>query len=431
MDAFHVRRSGPLSGQLRINGAKNSALKLVAAALLSRGRSVVRNVPAIADMSAMADVVSHLGVDVTQGKDGVFALDVPDELGTATPPELVKRLRASLVVLGPLLAREGRARVAQPGGCNLGSRNIDMHLSGLAAMGADITYGPDYVEAVAPFGTGDRTRRRLRGARIELPFASVGATENIMLAAVYADGVTTIVNAAREPEISDLAQFLRSMGAVIRGDGTSDMTIVGVDELAPAEHEVVGDRIEAGTFAIGAAITAGDLTLTGVNPHHLRLALAKLSATGVVVTESEDGFRVQSDAALKATDIVTLPFPGFPTDLQAQYLVLLTRARGTSMLTENVFDGRFSVIAELNRLGAGIERAGHHALVRGPRSLHGATVRSTDLRAGAALVLAGLVAEGETIVTDPYHVDRGYADFAARLRSVGADVERASERVAA
>ena len=429
MDAFYVRRSGPLSGELRINGAKNSALKLLAAALLAPGRTVVRNVPAIADIPAMADVVAHLGVQVAHEPDGVFVLDVPDEVGTATPPELVKRLRASLVVLGPLLARQGRARVAQPGGCNLGSRNIDMHLSGLSAMGADITYGADYVEAVAPTLSGGR--RRLHGARIELPFASVGATENIMLAGVYADGVTTIVNAAREPEICDLADFLRGMGATIRGDGTSDITIVGVDELQPTMHEVVGDRIEAGTFAVGAAITAGDVTLTGVNPDHLRLALSKLAATGVVVSESDAGVRIRSDGALKATDIVTLPFPGFPTDLQAQYLVLLSRAKGTSMVTENVFDGRFSVIAELNRMGASIDRAGHHALVRGPRALSGATVRSTDLRAGAALVLAGLVADGETIVTDPFHVDRGYADFAARLRSIGADVERAAERVAA
>jgi UDP-N-acetylglucosamine 1-carboxyvinyltransferase len=422
MDAFHIRRSGPLSGQIRINGAKNSALKLVAAALLAPGRTVVRNVPAIADMTAMADVVAHLGVGVDRGAESTFVLDVPSELGTATPPELVKRLRASLVVLGPLLARQGRARVAQPGGCDLGSRNIDMHLSGLAAMGADIDIGPDYVEARAA---------QLSGARIELPFASVGATENIMLAAVYARGVTTIVNAAREPEIRDLAAFLRGMGATIRGDGTSDITIVGTDQLEPTTHEVVGDRIEAGTFAVAAAITGGDLVLDGVDPEHLRLALSKLAATGVLIDESDHGLEVSSDGNLRATDIVTLPFPGFPTDLQAQFLVLLSRAKGTSMVTENVFDGRFSVIAELSRMGADIDLAGHHALVRGATPLHGARVRATDLRAGAALVLAGLVAEGETIVTDPHHVDRGYADFAARLRSIGADVERATERVAA
>ena len=422
MDAFHVRNSGPLSGQIRINGAKNSALKLVAAALLAPGRTTVHNVPAIADMAAMADVVAHLGVQVDRSEDSTFVLDVPDELGTATPAELVKRLRASLVVLGPMLARQGRARVAQPGGCNLGSRNIDMHLSGLAAMGADIEIGPDYVEARA---------EQLQGARIELPFASVGATENLMLAAVYARGVTTIVNAAREPEIGDLAEFLRGMGATIRGDGTSDITIVGTDALAPTTHEVVGDRIEAGTFAVGAAITGGELALDGVKPEHLRLALSKLTATGVLVGETDHGFTVSSDGRLRATDIVTLPFPGFPTDLQAQFLVLLSRARGTSMVTENVFDGRFSVIAELARMGADIDVAGHHALVRGSTPLHGATVRATDLRAGAALVLAGLVADGETTVTDPHHVDRGYADFAARLRSVGANVERATERVAA
>jgi UDP-N-acetylglucosamine 1-carboxyvinyltransferase len=422
MDAFHVRPRGPLSGRLRINGAKNSALKLVAAAMLAEGRSTIENVPAIADMAAMADVVAHLGVGVTRPEPGTFVLDVPSELGTATPPELVRRLRASLVVLGPLLAREGRARVAQPGGCNLGSRNIDMHLSGLAAMGADITYGPDFVEARAPL---------LRGARIELPFASVGATENIMLAAVFADGVTTIVNAAREPEIGDLAGFLREMGAVIRGDGTSDITIVGTDRLSPARHAVVGDRIEAGTFAAGVALTGGDVLLEGVEPEHLRLALSKLVTMGVIVDELSDALRIRSDGALRGTDIVTLPFPGFPTDLQAQFLVLLSQARGTSMLTENVFDGRFSVITELARMGADIERIDHHAVVRGPARLHGAQVRAPDLRAGAALVLAGLVARGETVVTDPQHVDRGYADFAGRLRTLGADVERVSERVAA
>lgn len=428
MDAFHVHRSGPLSGHLQINGAKNSALKLLAAALLAPGRTTLHNVPEIADIPAMVDVISHLGVRVSAA-DGVHTLDVPAETGTSTPPELVRRLRASLVVLGPLLGRAGRARVAQPGGCNLGSRNIDMHLSGLATMGAHITYGPDYVEAVAPLRPDGR--RRLRGARIELPFPSVGATENVLLAAVTADGVTTIVNAAREPEICDLADFLRAMGATIRGDGTSDITVVGVEDLGPATHRVVGDRIEAGTFAVAAAITGGDVMLRGVAPDHLRLALSKLSATGVLVDESDDALRIRSDGALKATDVVTLPFPGFPTDLQAQFLVLLSRARGTSMVTENVFDGRFSVVAELQRMGARIDMAGHHALVHGPATLHGATVRATDLRAGAALVLAGLVAHGETVVTEPHHVDRGYAHFAERLRLLGASVQRARAPVAA
>lgn len=428
MDAFYVRPSAPLTGELRINGAKNSALKLVAAALLARGQTVIHNVPAIADMSAMAELVADLGVQVGQPAEDVFTLDVPDTIGTSTPPALVKRLRASLVVLGPLLAREGRARVAQPGGCNLGSRNIDMHLSGLAAMGADITYGPDFVEATVPRHNGDT---RLRGARIELPYASVGATENIMLAAATARGVTSIVNAAREPEICDLAAFLRGMGATIRGDGTSDITIVGVDELGPTSHHVVGDRIEAGTFAVGAAITGGDVTFRGVNPEHLQLALSKLAGVGAIVEHLDDGFRVASDGKLSASDIVTLPFPGFPTDLQAQFLVLLSQARGTSMVTENVFDGRFSVVAELNRMGAQIQMAGHHAMIRGPKKLQAASVTATDLRAGAALVLAGLISEGETVVTDPHLVDRGYADFAARLRWLGADVQRASERVAA
>lgn len=417
MDAFIVHGGQSLEGDVRVNGAKNSALKLVAAALLAEGRSTIDNVPDIVDMDAMADVAAHVGCEVDRSEAGRFAIDVPGELGTETPPELVQRLRASIVVLGPLLAREGRAHLAMPGGCNLGSRNIDLHLGGLATMGADVTYGPDYVEA--------RTER-LRGARIELPFASVGATENLLLAAVTARGETRIVNAAREPEIADLAAFLTSMGAEIHGVGTSELMIAGVDRLEAAPHRVVGDRIEAGTFAVGAALTGGDVTMHGVDPDHLRLALTKLADAGAEVSgDAESGLRVRSEGRLRAIDIVTLPYPGFPTDLQPQFLTLLSQASGTAMLTENVFDGRFSIVPELARMGAEIDLEAHHAIVRGPRRLRGAQVRATDLRAGAALVLAGLVAEGTTQVIDPYHVDRGYADFAARLRSLGADVVRA------
>ncbi|MGI8575076.1 MAG: UDP-N-acetylglucosamine 1-carboxyvinyltransferase [Egibacteraceae bacterium] len=415
MNAFVVRPGRALTGHVQVSGAKNSALKLVAAALLAEGRSVVRNVPAIADMAAMGAVLEHLGVTVSRPQPDVMVLDVPAQLGAATPPALVKRLRASIVVLGPLLARNGYARVAMPGGCNLGSRNIDLHLAGLAQLGAEVTYGADYVEARA---------RRLRGAEVELEFASVGATENIMLAAVLAEGVTHIRNAAREPEIADLAAFLAGMGAQIEGAGSPEITVRGVTELAPTEHRVVGDRIEAGTYAVAAAITRGAISLTGVRPDHLRLALEKLRAAGVVVQEGDEQLTIDAREGLRAVDVVTLPYPGFPTDLQAPLLALLSQAGGTSMVTENVYDGRFSVVAELNRMGAEIEIQGHHALVRGPRSLHGARVRATDLRAGAALVLAGLVAHGETEVREAQHVDRGYSDFAGRLRALGADVER-------
>jgi len=421
MDAFLVRGGRVLSGAVRISGAKNSALKLVAAALLTEGRSCITNVPDIADMRAMGSVLEHLGATVTRHEDR-FAVDVPGTVGDATPAELVKALRASIVVLGPLLARNTHARVAQPGGCDLGNRGIDLHLAGLEALGARITYGPDYVEVVAD---------RLVGADVDLPFASVGATENVLMAAVRAEGTTVIRNAAREPEIADLAAFLNAMGADVQDAGSSVITVRGVGELHPADHVVVGDRIEAGTYAVAAALSGGEVKLDAVAPGHLRLALDKLRQLGVEIEEGDSHLVVRGPAAatgrarrLAATDIVTLPYPGFPTDLQPQFLVLLSQASGVSVVTENVFDSRLKVVRELARMGARIEPEGHHAIVHGASALRGARVRATDLRAGAALVLAGLVADGETVVTDPYHVDRGYSDLAGRLRGLGADVER-------
>ena len=414
MDAFLVRGGGPLHGTVRVSGAKNSALKLVAAALLAPGQAVIRNVPEIADMRVMAAVLEHLGVTVETTPDA-YRLTVPEVVGDETPEHLVTMLRASIIVLGPLLARRGHARLSMPGGCNLGNRSIDMHLSGLQQMGAEIVYGEDYVEAWAP---------RLRGADIELPFASVGATENLLMAAVTAQGTTRLGNVAREPEIQDLAAYLSSMGARIEGAGTPEITVHGVGELQATDHTVVPDRIEAGTYAVAAALTGGEIRIEEALASDLRLPLDKLRAIGAEVEEEDRAFTVRGTGRLKAVDVVTLPYPGFPTDLQPQYLVLLARAQGTSIVTENVFDGRFSVLEELRRLGADVSLEGHHALVRGPRQLKGATVRATDLRAGAALVLAGLVADGETVVTDPYHVDRGYADFAGKLRALGGDVER-------
>ena len=414
MDAFLVRGGPPLDGHVRISGAKNSALKLLAAALLAPGRFSIRNVPDIADMRVMVAVLEHLGATVSR-TGHTLVLDVPATPGDSTPPHLVSKLRASIVVLGPLLARRGHVRVATPGGCNLGNRAIDMHLSGLARMGAEISYGADFVEARAD---------RLRGADIELPYASVGATENLLMAAVTAEGTTYVRNAAREPEIVDLARFLQSMGASIRGEGTDEIVVEGIAQLHPTDHAVVGDRIEAGTYAVAAAVTGGRLDIEGVDPRHLRLFLDKLRATGVTVEERADGMTVSRTGDLCPVDVVTLPFPGFPTDLQPQFLLLLSQAAGTSMLTENVFDGRFSIVDELVRLGADIQVEGHHAVVRGPRPLRGTEVQAPDLRAGAALVLAGLIADGETIVTDPHHVDRGYADFTGRLRDLGGDVRR-------
>jgi UDP-N-acetylglucosamine 1-carboxyvinyltransferase len=400
MDAFVVRRSPHLNGEVTVSGAKNSALKLLAAALLTEGTSHLRNVPDIADVGNMIAMIEHLGARVSSRGHEDLAVTVGAEIDQETSAELAARLRASLVLLGPLVARERRARLAQPGGCNLGNRSIDMHLSGLARMGADIELGADWIEVRA---------ERLHGADIDLEYASVGATENLMLAAVLADGSTTIRNAAREPEIVDLAIFLSKMGADIVGAGTSKIVIHGVRRLRPVDHWVVG----------------------GVDPAFLGLPLAKLAAAGADVSELSDGFVICGTGDLVATDIVTLPFPGCPTDLQPQLILMLTQAQGTSMVTENVYDGRFGIVDQLRSMGADIDVEGHHAIVRGPRQLIGGQVVSTDLRAGAALVLAGLVAEGMTVVTEPRHIDRGYAHFARRLRALGANVERVAARAIA
>jgi|SRR5690625_2832032 len=419
MDAFHVTGGTRLSGTVQIRGAKNSALKLAAAALLAEGRSTLTNVPGISDMTVMVEILRRLGAEAEL--DGhTLPIQVPGQVGGATPADLARRLRASLVLLGPLLARRGDVRIAQPGGCNLGNRNIDMHLSGLEKMGADISIGAEHIDARAPHG-------RLIGTDIDLAFASVGATENLMMAAVTARGTTVIRNAAREPEIMDIANYLNAMGAKVFGAGSTDIEIQGVPELHPADHHVVGDRIEAGTFAVAGALSEGPVRIDGVRPEHLGIALDKLRAIGATVETTDDSLTVSGGGRLRSCDLVTLPFPGCPTDLQPQYLVLLSQATGTAMVTENVFDGRVQFMGELAKMGADVTIEGHHVVVRGPRRLRGETVRATDLRAGAALVLAGMVAEGRTVVTDPHHVDRGYADFAARLRALGAKVERAAD----
>ncbi|PSO52920.1 MAG: UDP-N-acetylglucosamine 1-carboxyvinyltransferase [Actinobacteria bacterium QS_5_72_10] len=416
MDAFEVLSGGTLSGAVCASGAKNSALKLLAASLLAEGCTTIRNVPAIADLDAMGRVLAHLGVDVARDGD-VVSCDVPAEIGCDTPASLVTRLRASIVVLGPLVSRCGHARVAQPGGCNLGNRGIDLHLWGLAQLGAEITLEDEAVVARAPQGG------RLRGTELELPYASVGATENLLMAAVTATGTTRILNPAREPEIVDLAGMLSQMGARVAGAGSDEIVIDGVDALEPVDHTVVGDRIEAGTYAVAGALAGGEITVEGVEPAHLALVLDKLADAGAAVTLGDRSVTV-AGAPLRAVDVVTLPFPGFPTDLQAAFLVLLSQAQGTSMLTENVFDGRFRVVDQLVAMGADVSVEAHHAIVRGPCRLEGARVAAPDLRAGAALVLAGLVADGPTVVTQAHHIERGYADLPGKLAALGAGVRR-------
>lgn len=415
-ESRYLVRGGPrLAGHIEVSGAKNSALKLMAASLLAPGLSVLHNVPVIEDVRTMREVLEHLGAAVTVD-GGTMSIDASGVASHVAPYELVQRMRASIQIMGPLVARFGHARVAMPGGCNLGPRKIDIHLRGLRQLGAAVRTGHGFVEVTA---------EKLLADTIILEYPSVGATENLLMAAVLADGVTVIDNAAREPEIVDLCKFLVSMGAEIEGAGTSQVTVRGVEEMHPAEHTVIGDRIEAGTFLVAGALTGGDVEVEGVSPHHLDIFLTKLRAIGVQVQENGRKIRAWGDPAYyAATDIATLPYPGFATDLQAQVIVLLSLAQGTSIVTENVFVNRFGFVDELMRLGADIKVAGHYAVVNGGRSLSGATVCSPDLRAGAALVLAGLVAEGATEVRDIYHIDRGYERFDEKLRSLGADVER-------
>ncbi len=412
-----VHGNNTLTGTVAVSGAKNSALKLIAASILGQGVTVLRNVPLISDIDIMADVVCRLGATVTR-TDHTLVIDATNVTEYETPYELVSKMRASISVLGPLIARFGRARVAMPGGCQIGARKIDMHMVGLEALGVEFTNDHGFLEAAAPNG--------LRGAHVLLEFPSVGATENLMMAAVVAEGVTTIENAAREPEIVDLANMLNAMGAQVEGAGSSTITITGVplSSLHACEHTTVGDRIEAGTFLAGAALVGGPLTVTGIDPAFLRMAIMKLEAFGCAVETTANSITVSRTEPLRAIDIQTLPHPGFPTDLQAQFMLLATQAQGNSVISENVFENRFMFASELMRMGADIEIEGHHALVRGPAPLQGAPVSSTDLRAGAALVLAGIVAEGTTEVYAIAHIDRGYEDYVGKLRSLGANVGR-------
>ncbi|MBO4162832.1 MULTISPECIES: UDP-N-acetylglucosamine 1-carboxyvinyltransferase [Micromonospora] len=431
VEVIRVGGDARLAGTVHVVGAKNSALKLMAAALLAPGRTVITNVPRITDIAIMGEVLRRLGclvrfeaddpVDPMVGHGGQarsrsVVIDVPEQPGADADYDLVRRLRASICVLGPLLARRGYVRVAHPGGDAIGSRGLDMHIAGLARMGADVSGEHGFVIAAAPDG--------LRGAEIMLDFPSVGATENLVMAAVLARGVTVIDNAAREPEIVDLCTMLNRMGARISGCGSSTLRIAGVPALHPVRHATVGDRIVAGTWAFGAAMTRGDVTVTGIDPACLEVALDKLVSAGALVETRGDAFRVRADDRPTAVDVVTLPYPGFATDLLPMAIGLAAVSDGASLITENIFDGRFMFANEMTRLGADIKTDGHHAVVRGRDRLSGAPVRATDIRAGAGLIIAGLCADGVTEVSHVHHVDRGYPDFVADLRALGVKVER-------
>jgi UDP-N-acetylglucosamine 1-carboxyvinyltransferase len=413
-DAFRVRGGTPLHGTVHLSGAKNSALKLMAASLLTEEPLDLSEVPAIADVPVMAEVLEGLGVEVDLDMERRHCRLTARDPRWHAPADAVARIRASLATLGPLVGRVGRARLALPGGDRIGARSIDLHLRGLAAMGASVSQDDDGVEVVA---------EQLHGAVITLDFPSVGATENLLMAATLADGRTTIDNAAREPEIQDLCRMLVAMGARIEGIGAPTVEVEGVERLRGVAWETCPDRIEAGTYAMMAAVTGGDVVIERVRPQDLTLPLLKLRAAGVRVEEGAGSLRVSADH-LAAVDVVTLPYPGYPTDLQPQLMVLLSQANGTSRCTENVFESRFSFVQEFARMGADIELDGHHALIRGPVRLHGATLSGLDVRAGAAGVMAGLVADGETVVRDVHHIDRGYAHLVTRLQSLGADIER-------
>ena len=418
MDRLRVVGGARLAGTVTVAGAKNSALKLMAAALLAPGKTTITNLPIIADVNYMAELLTRLGctVEISVNKSQV-SIDVPEKLGHRADYDLVRKMRASINVLGPLIVRAKEAEVALPGGDAIGSRGLDFHINGLTDMGADINIEHGFVIAKAPNG--------LTGAPITLEFPSVGATENIMTAATLTKGTTTIDNAAREPDVVDLGEFLIAMGAKISGLGTHTITIEGVKQLKPTTHATLADRIVSGTWAFAAAMTKGDITIVNGRVEHLEVALDKLVEAGAVITTTENGFRVKMDKRPLAVDVATLPYPGFPTDLQPMVITLNSIAEGTSLVTENVFEGRFMFVNELLRLGAKVQVDGHHASITGIPQLSAAPVAATDIRAGAGLVLAALVSDGVTIIEDAFHIDRGYPDFPSQLQSLGADVSRA------
>lgn len=416
MERLIVKGGNCLVGTVKTSGAKNAVLPIIAASILGTSPSRLDEIPALEDVRTICAVLGCLGIKVDASEPHTLKIDSREITSCEAPYELVRSMRASFLVMGPLLARKGYARISQPGGCAIGTRPIDLHLKGFEALGVKIEQGHGYIEASAPDG--------MTGANIYLDFPSVGATENIMMAAAMANGTTVLENPAEEPEIVDLANYLNQMGARVRGAGTNVITIEGVSELHGVQHSVIPDRIEAGTYMIAAAMTGGDVIIENVLPEHQKPLIAKLREAGALVEEDIDRIHVVGSGKLKAVDIKTLPYPGFPTDMQAQMMAMLSVAEGRSKITETVFENRFMHVVELNRMGANITTEGRSAVITGPAHLTGCTVRATDLRAGAAMILAGLVAEGATEICDIYHIDRGYEEIAAKLTRLGADIKR-------
>lgn len=415
MSKIIVEKSPPLKGTVRVSGAKNSVLPILAAALLATEKCTLEDIPDLKDVDVICEVLTSLGADVKRTERGKIEINSGIIDNYEAPYELVRKMRASFLVMGPLLARMGRARISMPGGCAIGTRPIDLHLKGFAALGADIKIGHGVVEAYA---------KELKGDKIYLDFPSVGATENIMMAATLAKGETVIENAAEEPEIVDLANFLNKMGADIKGAGTNTIRIKGVDYLKGAKHSVIPDRIEAGTYMVAVAMTGGDVIIENVVTSHIKPIIAKLKESGVDIVEENDKVRVIANGQIKAVDIKTLPYPGFPTDMQAQFMAMMSVAQGTSVIIETVFENRFMHVDELKRMGANIKIEGRSAIIQGTDKLMGAPVKATDLRAGAALILAGLIAEGATEISNIYHVDRGYTNLDKKLTNLGAKIRR-------
>ncbi|MBA2175284.1 UDP-N-acetylglucosamine 1-carboxyvinyltransferase [Halobacillus locisalis] len=419
MEKIIVRGGRQLNGTVKAEGAKNAVLPVIAASIIaSEGKSVLHEVPALADVTTINQVIKHMNADV-HVEGNTVTVDASRQLETEAPIEYVRKMRASVLVLGPLLARYGHAKVALPGGCAIGSRPIDQHLKGFEAMGAEVTVGNGYIEA--------EVKGRLKGAKVYFDVPSVGATENVMMAAALAEGKTILENCAKEPEIVDLANYLNKMGARVVGAGTETIRIEGVEKLTGCEHTIIPDRVEVGTFMVAAAITGGNVLIEGAMPEHLRSVISKMEEMGVAIQEEENGIRVIGPEYLKATDIKTMPHPGFPTDMQSQMMALMLNATGTSVITETVFENRFMHVEEFRRMNAHLKIEGRSVIVEGPSFLQGAEVAATDLRAGAALVLAGLVAEGYTRVTELKHIDRGYVAFTEKLQQLGADIERVNE----
>ncbi|MFD1203812.1 MULTISPECIES: UDP-N-acetylglucosamine 1-carboxyvinyltransferase [Sporosarcina] len=420
MDKIIINGGRALHGSVRVEGAKNAVLPILAAALLAtEGPNIIRDVPNLSDVKTINEVVKSLNAKVEyDANKGQVIIDSTEQLKSEAQFEYVRKMRASILVMGPLLARNGFARVALPGGCAIGSRPIDQHLKGFEAMGAEITFGHGHVEAKAPNG--------LKGTKIYLDFPSVGATENIMTAAALADGTTIIENAAKEPEIVDLANFINEMGGKVVGAGTDAIRVEGVKQLHGTIHHIIPDRIETGTFMVAAAITGGDVVIENAVPEHNAALISKLGEMGVNIIELDEGIRIQANYPLKAVDLKTMPHPGFPTDMQSQMMALMLTATGTGVLTETVFENRFMHVEEFRRMNANVKIEGRSVIISGPSKLQGAEVAATDLRAAAALILAGLSAEGVTRVTELDHLDRGYVDFHKKLKALGADIERVS-----